>query len=752
MPRVECRPDTADFARQLTPALLASAAALTSLLIAPQWGIAFGFVAVLTGVLQPYTRVLWLLCFLVCAHTVWKMESRAESRIADRAVLDNHRVRVEQISPSVPPQVILRDWQSQQRYRVGLWGEHPALYVGQCLRANLRLRPPVASRNFHGFDYGRWLYLEAIDATGSLKFARDCPASEYAAKEDSPPVVSEAPLWEALGSSPGRALMHALLLADRSAFTAAIWDVLSRTGTSHLFAISGLHVGLVAMMSGAIGYALWWFAVPLQTRGPRRKTVLIASIIGVLLYMGIAAEQVSAQRAGLMAIAGLGLVMLGRRVPLPQIWSLALLLVLTGDPFSVLSPATVLSFAACLLLMVLTPVLRAKSFLWQLCLVQLALGWGLASLTAAFFGHVSLVGLALNMVLVPALSIFLPASLIALVVAKLGWLEPLRWGVALLDSTFQMLEWLAQADWALWVMPAIGFVEAGVAFLVVVWGIAQSRPRNIALAVALWWGVIGVVLITRQDVPTGHARLWMLDVGQGQAVVIQTAQHWVVVDPGPRSPRGRFDAGAMVVAPHLAAFGAERVDLLIVSHGDSDHSGGLEGLAEHMLIDEIWGDGGQDCERGLRWGADGVAIRSVPVGVMPAWGDNDRSCVILVEVAHRKVLLAGDIEAPAERALLASWPAEQPVDVIAIPHHGSQSSSTLEFVRAMSPKIALVSAGRFNRWNFPRELVVDRWRSVGTLVLSTSGSGAVRLGLPEMSLERPVRRPWHVVMSPFEGS
>jgi competence protein ComEC len=249
--------------------------------------------------------------------------------------------------------------------------------------------------------------------------------------------------------------------------------------------------------------------------------------------------------------------------------------------------------------------------------------------------------------------------------------------------------------------------------------------------------------------------LLMLDVGQGSAAVLRTAGHTVVFDAGPRYSE-RFDAGRALVVPALRATGANRVDLLVLSHADSDHAGGAQGLRDGLPVraelagEPSAGSGTRRCAAGMRWRQDGVEYRVLH----PREGDrregNTASCVLRVEAAGRVLLLTGDIDAEAERALLASDPAALRADVVLVPHHGSRSSSSPRFVGAVMPRYALVSAGFRNRFGHPHPEVAARWRAAGADVIGTPESGAVLLRVehdgtipPPVLWRERARRFWH---------
>jgi competence protein ComEC len=260
-----------------------------------------------------------------------------------------------------------------------------------------------------------------------------------------------------------------------------------------------------------------------------------------------------------------------------------------------------------------------------------------------------------------------------------------------------------------------------------------------------WLGlfmVLPILFPLQESLPAGAARIVFLDVGQGLAVVVETTSHLMVYDPGPRYGSGA-DAGSRTVIPYLVSRGKHKVDLIMVSHGDSDHSGGLSSLRRAFPDARILAGGGDrrpaatgPCMLGQHWHWDGVDFQVLhPDGAV--WQGNDASCVLLISTAAGSALLAGDLQAPAENYLLDTV---GPTDVVLVGHHGSATSSTEAWVSVLCARLAVVSSGYRNRWGFPKREVVDRWRSAGAEVLDTGHSGAISLVLPAAGGSLQVRR------------
>ena len=246
----------------------------------------------------------------------------------------------------------------------------------------------------------------------------------------------------------------------------------------------------------------------------------------------------------------------------------------------------------------------------------------------------------------------------------------------------------------------------------------------------------------------------MLDVGQGLAVVVRTQAHVLVYDAGPAFPTGR-DAGELAVLPYLRYYGVRQVDALVISHGDLDHRGGANSILAGVPVTRVLAGPSvgplarprERCRRGQRWIWDGVQFEMLHPARSAQASDNDSSCVLRVHSSAGSVLLAGDVEAVAESEIVDRGLPR--TTVVVVPHHGSRTSSTVPFVAAASPALALVSAGYRNRWGLPRREVVARWRAAGARVLTTADSGAIEItfaaGHPPQAREyrQTQRRYWH---------
>jgi competence protein ComEC len=433
-------------------------------------------------------------------------------------------------------------------------------------------------------------------------------------------------------------------------------------------------------------------------------------------------------------------------------------LVLILDPLAVLSAGLWLSFAAVAAIFFgITGRVGKIGWIQQWGRVQWMIALGLAPVLLSMSFQVSLLAPIINMVVVPLFSfIIVPLSLFTVLLLSIyeplgtHMVELMCWTLA---AGLDLLGYLNAIPFVVWTAPELPnwvwpFALIGVFVLL--------SPRGIP---ARWLGVLfltPVVLIRPAAPEYGAVNLTVLDVGQGLALVVQTQNHTLIYDLGP-SFSDDFNTGSAVVLPYLHNSGIDRVDLLMLSNADMDHSGGLPGLLGKVDIDSIL-SGEPDrleinaglCSSGKTWSWDGVVFKLLHPESDSVWSGNNASCVLKVEVAGSSLLIPGDISKVVERFLIADYRDELESDLVIIPHHGSKSSSSTRFTQSVSPRYAIVSTGYRNRYGFPDAGVVKRWRAAGAQVLNTAELGAIELKIsPDGSISTPnyhrltQQRYWH---------
>lgn len=628
-----------------------------------------------------------------------------------------------------------------RRLRLSWYGDAPVLQAGDCYALKVKLSAPHGSANPGGFDYEGWLWREGIGATGYVKAARRCPGTQ----------VSPIAAWRAeivadigavLGQHPMRGIVEALTLGVTARISDAQWRVLRNTGTTHIVAISGWHIALVA---GWFLFLARWLLLRLPWRLPVLAVSSLVALLGATGYALLAGLQLPTLRSVLMIGFALLALLLARRISFSRVLALAAIAVVVWHPMAVLSPGFWLSFGAVawiIYLVQMQPRSKLALFVW----LQLGIAIGLAPITLYIFNQASLVAPLVNAFVIPLAGIYVPLLLLC-VVLTLAWPAVggpcLRYCADMLGAFWPLLH--AIADWPLAILtqPVAGLLAV---CLALVGAVLLFMPRGLP---GRWLGLVLVVPLlfgwraSGTQIPMRAYRLTVLDVGQGLAVVVRTRNHVLVYDAGPAYRTG-FNAGSAIVVPYLRHMRIDRVDMLMISHADRDHMGGAAVIMQRMPVTRRVGAGSDTpCHAGQAWHWDGVDLRVLhPLVTQHDLNDNNSSCVLRISAPGGVTLLTGDIEVAAEQALVERIPRAIDADIVVVPHHGSDSSSSLAFVRTSSPQYALVSSGWHNRWGFPEAVVTARYRAQGARVLNTATSGALRaLVAPHQRIQ--VRR-WRV--------
>jgi len=654
------------------------------------------------------------------------------------------------------------------------WYDAPrAVEAGDALELVARLRSPHGVRNPGGFDYERWLLMTQHGATGYVRSAISA--------DDPPPSLARA--WLALrariaarigavlGDGDAAALVTALAIGERYRFSDRNWADFRRTGTSHLVAVSGLHIGMLGVLVFVLLRALW-IRLPQPLASYDLEVASVASIASTVYYAALTGLAIPAQRTLLMIAVALALLVSRRSVGAFQVLAASLLAALVWDPFAPLTASFWLSFVAVAILLALSapsPIRRAadtrlrRAFraVVEVGALQWSIGCALLPLTAVFFGEVSVIGPVVNLVAIPLFNLVLvPLTLLATLLLQVDALAgtlapPLLHAVGWLAArTAAALHALASEPFAALTVPA----PPAMAVALAICGVALACAWHPLPGRRLGWLAVLPMFWPPSDAPAlGDARVEVLDVGQGLAVSVATHAHRLLFDAGPSFPSG-FDSGDDIVVPALAASAPRVLDRLIVSHADNDHAGGARAvLAAFPRADVLEGPDvalrGRVCTRGERWEWDGVRFAILHPAADAEPLGNESSCVLEVEARAGSVLITGDVEARGEAELVRGGVAAN--DVVVVPHHGSATSSSAALVAATRPRYALVSAGYANRWGFPKPDVRARWRQSGAAVAVTGELGALTVVLDARGVSLVAERDraphyWQAASAPAE--
>ncbi|SEF42229.1 DNA internalization-related competence protein ComEC/Rec2 [Thauera chlorobenzoica] len=637
------------------------------------------------------------------------------------------------------PQRLLLSWYPDRRAAAVL----PALTPGERWQFVVRLKRPHGFANPSGFDYEAWLLERGVRATGYVRADARLLEREPAGLMQQVHRL-RAQLRErmlaALVDAPHGAILVALGVGDQQGIRAQDWAVFRRTGIGHLVSISGLHVALVGLLCGG-GVGAAWRRIPaLALRLPAQKARAVAALAGASAYALLAGMGIPVLRAWLM-LAVVVLAMLSGRAAAPsRVLAIALFIVLVVDPWAVLAGGFWLSFGAVTVILACTGGrLRAVAG-WRAALrIQLALSVALIPLLLALFQSFPLVSPLANLFAVPLVSfVITPLVLAALLLPML--LVPAHAATVAMMAVLERLAALEHALWEQappppWLLGA-GLVAVGLLLL------PRATPGRLAAPALL------LALLSWQPPrpAAGAFRAVVLDVGQGLAVHVQTRSHELLFDAGP-AYGGDADAGGRVVLPYLRATGVRRLDALLLSHEDIDHVGGAVSVLDGIAVGEVmatepdglvhWAQARRPdtalrrCAAGQSWFWDGVRFDVLhPASAGDGGGrlehDNNRSCVLRVWAAGGALLLTGDIEAVAERAILARHGAAAvAAEVVVSAHHGSRSSSSPAFVEASRATAVIHSAGHRNAFGHPHAQVRARWAAAGARNWRTDSQGAV---------------------------
>jgi competence protein ComEC len=663
-----------------------------------------------------------------------------------RFLLDVEEVRTPQAHV---PRTVALTWYAERPKAAVEAIPPPRLEAGERWRLVVRLKRPRGLANPHGFDLEPWALERGIRATGYVRTPDD--AQRLDARVEGWQYTLHR--WRGairdrmkadLGDARLAGVLVALAIGDQDAIAPADWEVFWRTGVGHLVSISGLHITMLAALAFTVAFFAWVRIPGCALRWPARKVAILAGVATALAYTLMTGCAVPAQRTLVMLAVIAGCVLADRHGSASRVLALAAFAVALFDPWAVLSPGFWLSFGAVAsIFYVMALRTGTQGRLRGAILEQLAVTVIMVPMLMALFQEVSLVSPVANAFAIPVVSLVVVPLALAGAFLPLGFL--LGAAHVLLLLVMAPLEWLAALPLAMLESHAPMPWTVAAAVFGAMWLLA---PRGVPLrSCGLAW-MAPLFVVVPPSPGYGAAWLDVLDVGQGLAVVVRTQHHALVYDAGP-TWSAESDSGVRLVVPFLRGEGVGRLDGLVISHRDDDHYGGAASVAksrrpEWLLSslppdDELHVAVGRSirCEAGYRWQWDGVPFEVVHPGAA-IYGEergkrrrkeNDRGCVLRLSTAAASALLTGDIEARSEAEMLGRS-ATLRSDVLVIPHHGSKTSSTAEFLDAVAPRWGLLSLGHRNRFRHPNEAVVARYGDRGVALRRTDAEGALHVELP----------------------
>jgi competence protein ComEC len=624
---------------------------------------------------------------------------------------------------------------ARRHLRLSWYGDAPLLEPGSRWTLTVRLKRPRGVLNPGGFDFERHALQQRIAATGHVRESGAWTHHGGGSGID----ALRLRLSDAIASDvdrPSHRFLQGLAVGDTRALDSRDWDILRTTGLSHLLAISGLHIGLVAGFGALLARALYWLWPGIGLRLPRPQGMALVALVTAAGYAALAGFGLPTQRSLAMISAVLLAVLLRRNLSAAQTLALAALVILAADPLAVLGAGFWLSFLGVMWLLLCLPASSGPAAAaLSLVRAQWAMSLGLLPLTLWFFGQASMAGALANLVAVPWVTLgVVPATLVGTALLDIApglahWL--LAFAAFSMEWLWHFATWLSSAPWAQLHVAEVSLAAVLLALCGVGWLLLPRGLPGKPLAALL---LLPLLFPARELPEEGALELVLLDVGQGLSVLVRSSGQTLLYDAGPAF-NGGLDMGEVAVVPALRALGVRRLDTLVLSHSDNDHAGGAAAVRRawpdvRVLAGEPTRESGAEaCIAGQGWDSDGIAMTILhPPEHFPELR-NDSSCVLRVAAPGGVLLLTGDIGSVVEARLLREATEQLKSRLLVVPHHGSHSSSSAPFVAAVAADIALIGVGHRNRFGHPRADVLERYRSQGSQLLDTASGGAIHVRL-----------------------
>ncbi len=693
----------------------------------------------------------WRLMFFV-AGVVWAIYF-ASINLANR-LLETQQGQLIQVQgqiiglPSSNSQVVRFDFAVQQpkinfpeKIRLSWYYPQQTIKAGQIWEFTVKLKRPHGRFNPGGFDYQRWLFVQNIGATGYIK------------KTPQPRLLKTTTKWKGLLSlrqeisdklsivlenSRNLGIIKALTIGKRDEITEQQWEVFRKTGTVHLLAISGLHIGLI---SGLCYFLILSAGIRMSVSSAHNLAAIFAISIA-LFYSALAGFSIPTQRALLMLSIAMISLLWKRNITPVNTLSLTLICVLLFDPLAVLSAGFWLSFLAVGLIIYVISGRLSRVGYWQGTLkIHLVTALGLSPLLLLYFQQISIIAPIANFVLVPVISlVVVPLCLLAVISlfvssALSQFLFTLINNI--LDGLWLVLSELAELSFATLIIPAppLYVLFLSISGILILFSPKGLPARHLGLILLL-----PLVFTDKNRPESAEVVMTLLDVGQGLSAVIETKNHVLIFDTGAKYSK-KSDMGQSVVIPFLRSKGIDTVDTLLISHADNDHIGGANSIIRLSHVKQILTSdpdalkqhSPQLCQVGQSWEWDQINFSILSPFQNIFSSKNNNSCVLKVATKQQAILLTGDIEYEAEEWLVNNVQ-DLESEILIAPHHGSKTSSSLAFLKQINPKTILIPSGYLNRFSFPHQQVLKRYQKINAKVLNTAQNGALIVKMNENSV------------------
>lgn len=626
---------------------------------------------------------------------------------------------------------------------VSCYQKCPMVQLGQHWILKAKIHKPRNYANPGSFDYVRWLTAQHISWLANLESGQTHRQIKVVPNHGYILFLREklSQRLEKLhfqASSIG--IVQALALGLTKNLNQPLWDLFRRTGTTHLMVISGAHIGLVAGFGFSLTKWLWCRLERFCLQIPAQQVAAIVGMVFALGYAILAGFAVPAQRSFIACCVMLSRYFFNWRFSTWQAWRYALFLVLLIEPHAVYLSGFYLSFMAVAILVAINQRIAMNG--WRkMIAIQLACLLGLMPLTLFWFSYGAINGLLANLLAIPWVGfVIVPLSLMTTLLGQWDQMAWLAWG---LDQSIEvLLYYLNTIDRFSWInlTHTYASIISPLSMLMAMMLILFLPLRQYGFIIAIF--ILVGIYPKQEAIKTGEARVDVLDVGQGLAVLVRTASHTMVYDTGMQFYRGS-DMGQMVILPYLKTLGIQHLDKMVISHPDQDHRGGLKSLQAAIPIDELIVDNPKryrhavSCHRYPDWSWDNVTFHFFQIKT-DLHSKNNTSCVLQLSTAEGQVLLTGDIEKKAEQYLVINYNQQLQSSLIVVPHHGSKTSSSELFLSMVKPKYALISYGFDNRYRFPHEQVLARYQAKKVDVFNTVDCGMMSVTLSAKGVLSPV--------------
>lgn len=608
----------------------------------------------------------------------------------------------------------------------------PEINPGEKWQFTVKLKRPHSLMNPGSFDYLSWALEEDIQASGYIISAKKIAASSWHNLDDQLRNYLKNKINFILGGHDLANFIAALTIGVRENITAEQWQILQNTGTNHLIAIAGLHIGFISGLVFFLTSFLWRRLprLPLLIATPRISASF--SLLAAWMYATLAGFSIPTIRAVIMISIFMGYIII-RKIVLPwSAWCLALFVTLAFNPLSVLSAGFWLSFSAvALIIFVASGKVGSSNRWWRLGKIQIALAMGLLPITLLFFHNGSLIAPVANTIAIPIIGFLtVPLSVFGVLTSifSVTLAKPILLAALLsMQLTWKILTYLAHQPGFSYPISIQFWQAISMLFSVILLLLPKGLPCK-SLAIIF---MLPLILLKSPDPKYAQVYLTVLDVGQGLSAVIKTQKHLLIYDTGARYSES-YDMGQAVVVPYLQYYHIKSIDKIIISHGDNDHIGGLHSLLLSYPTTDILTSvlkripNSLECLAGQRWQWDGVNFEILYPDNQHLGLDNNSSCVLRITTGNHQVLLTGDIEKLTENYLLEKNKDKLTATILVAPHHGSKTSSTKNFVNAVNPNFVIFSTGYLNRFHFPNQQTISRYQQLGVKLTNTAYTGAVQ--------------------------